>query len=102
MSCNPTNKSISVSIFLPSPLFLLLFCQKKYYECINRLSQVESKIAGQMSGLLASGKAIAILDSSHGENAMVLLVRYCSCVLQHNHRCSRTLWTAKIPERLLV
>jgi hypothetical protein len=48
---------------------------------LNRLFKVQSEDARKVPGLLACGKEIAVLDSTHGENAVVLLVCYRAGVL---------------------
>lgn len=66
------------------------------FVCLNRLFEVQSEDARKMSGFLARRKAITILDSSHSQNAVVLLVCYCPGILQHCHRRSWTLRSTRL------
>lgn len=74
-------------------------CQKKLILHDFRLPKTKSFKSRELQKFLAGRKAISILDSSHSENAMVLLVCYNFGLFQYGYCGGRTLQATPMAHR---
>lgn len=69
------------------------FFESRYYKILVyfRFSEEQIQNSGEACEFLASGKEVSLLDSAHGEDPVVLLVRHSVGAIQHDMRRCGTL-----------